>query len=183
MNKHKVKILCIIGAVLLLAALCGTVLAYMFRVTDRIENIFAPAHVDCEVQEKTDTPMTEKNSVTVKNTGNIDAYLRVRFVSYWVRVTDDGKSEIVSKPSEMPKFKIADGWIAGGDDTYYYKSPVPPSQFTNELLAEGEKILLAEQDGYRQVIEVFAEAIQSEPASSVIESWSVALDTEGNILG
>lgn len=183
MNKHKVKILCIVGSALLLAALCGTVLAYMFRVTEPIENIFAPAYVDCEVAEATDSQMTEKSSITVKNTGNIDAYLRVRFVSYWVRVTDDGKPEIVSKPSQMPEFKIADGWIDGGDDTYYYKSPVAPDQFTGELLADGEKIPLAEQDGYRQVIEVFAEAIQSDPASSVVDSWSVTLDADGNIVG
>lgn len=183
MNKRKIKPFYIIGSLVLFVALCGTALAYMFKVTAPINNLFAPAQVDCEVFEKTDAQMTEKNSITVKNTGNIDSYLRVRFVSYWVRITYNDKSEIVSKPSDMPAFEIADGWVSGNDNTYYYKTPVSPSQFTGELLAEGEKISLREEDGYRQVIEVFAEAIQSKPTSTVADSWKVVLDTDGNIVG
>ncbi len=140
--------------------------------------------VDCEVQEKIDSPLTKKESIIVEDTVNIDAYLRVRFVSYWVRVNDaTGGKEIVSKPSEMPEFEISEKWILGKNNTYYYKTPVSPKDFTEELLAPGAVIQLAEEDGYRQVIEVFAEAIQSKPSSYVENSWNVIVDKDGNIVG
>lgn len=140
--------------------------------------------VDCEVQEKIDSPLTKKESIIVEDTGNIDAYLRVRFVSYWVRVNDaTGGKEIVSKPSEMPEFEISEKWILGKNNTYYYKTPVSPKDFTEELLAPGAVIQLAEEDSYRQVIEVFAEAIQSKPSSYVENSWNVIVDKDGNIVG
>ena len=140
--------------------------------------------VDCEVQEKIDSPLTKKESIIVEDTVNIDAYLRVRFVSYWVRVNDaTGGKEIVSKPSEMPEFEISEKWILGKNNTYYYKTSVSPKDFTEELLAPGAVIQLAEEDGYRQVIEVFAEAIQSKPSSYVENSWNVIVDKDGNFVG
>ena len=176
MKKQTSKALILIGAIVLLVAVCGTALAYMFRITETKNNTFTPAEVSCEVHETTDEAVTEKTSVRIKNTGNIDTYLRVRFVSYWV----NDNSQIVSKPSVMPEIQTADGWIAGKDNTYYYKAPVSPGDFTGELLSS--KIDLLEEDGYRQVIEIFAEAIQSKPAASVTESWSVTLDASGNII-
>ena len=176
MKKQTSNALIVIGAIALLVAVCGTVLAYMFRTTEAKDNQFTPAEVSCEVHETTDDAVTEKTSVRIENTSNIDVYLRVRFVSYWV----DDSSNIISKPSAMPKIQTADGWIAGKDNTYYYEAPVSPGDFTGELLSS--KIDLLEEDGYRQVIEIFAEAIQSKPTSSVIESWNVTLDANGNII-
>lgn len=169
----------ILCALALAITLCATVFAYMFKQTEVKNNRFTPAEVSCEVHEETDPGVTEKTSITVKNTSNIDAYLRVRFVSYWVRINDDGTSEIVSKPSVMPEIKINDGWLAGKNNTYYYKNPVSSNDFTEELLSE--KIVLLEEDGYQQVIEVFAEAIQSKPTDVVISSWNVTLDENGLI--
>ena len=180
MKKRTVYALILTVSFVLLSVACVTVFAYMFRKTDMKNNQFTPAVVSCEVHEETDAGVTEKKSVRIKNTGNIHAYLRVRFVSYWIMTTEDGSSEIVSKPSEMPEFQIADGWLAGKDNTYYYKSPVSPDDFTEELLSS--KIILLEEDGYQQVIEIFAEAIQSKPDSAVIESWNVILDANGNII-
>lgn len=176
MRRHTLKTSVLIGAVLLLSALCTTVVAYMFRTTEAKINLFSVATVSCEVQEATDAPVTEKTSITIKNTGNIDAYLRVRFVSYWV----NADLEIVDKPSVMPEIAITDHWILGTANTYYHKKPVAPDDVTGDLLSS--KISLLEEDGYQQVIEVFAEAIQSKPATAVSESWNLTLDTNGNIL-
>lgn len=180
MKKRTGYTLIVIGALALLAVICATVYAYMFRETETKSNLFTPAVISCEVHEVTDASITEKTSVTVKNTGNIGAYLRVRLVSYWVRMAEDGTSEIISKPSVMPEFQMAEGWMAGNDNTYYYKTPVSPDGFTGELLSS--TITLIEEDGYQQVIDIFAEAIQSKPASSVTESWNVQLDANDRIV-
>ena len=164
--------------------LCGTAFAFMFRQTELFENQFDTAVVDCEVHEMLDgsgdyiqgvQSADSKKSITVKNTGNIDAYLRVRFVSYWI----DANGNIVAKTSQMPMIPQTADWILGSDYTYYYKKAVAPGAFTEELLQKS--IVLATSDeGYFQVVEVFADAIQSLPETAVEESWKVTV--ENNVI-
>lgn len=186
MKNRKKYSLILIAFLLALFIVCGTVLAYMFKQSEYKDNQFNPAEVSCEVHEVTDSNIpsrvTEKSSIKLKNTGNIDAYLRVRFVSYWVQTASDGSTKIASKPSVMPEFEIADGWIKGSNDTYYYQKPVAPGKLTYELLASESVIHLTEEDGYLQVVEVFAEAIQSKPEKAVTNRWNVELDVNGNII-
>ena len=175
MRKNKRLITIVTALVLLGLVLCGTVISYMFHISEQKDNLFTPAEVSCEVLEEFADNKT-KSSIVVENTSNIAAYLRLRLVSYWV----DGDGNIVAKPSQMPSFTIANGWRAGPDDTYYYISPIKPEDKTPNLLADGQKIVLKQEDGYSQVVEVFAEAIQSKPVDAV-ENWGVTLDDNGII--
>lgn len=159
----------------LLILLCGTTFALMLRQTDTLDNQFKPAIVSCAVAESFDG--TVKTSIAVKNTSNIDAYLRLRLISYWV----DSKGNIVSKSSQMPSVSVADGWVKGSDNTYYYSQPVAPNEPTPNLL--DKKITLVQENEYLQVVEVFADAIQSKPTDAVIESWHVTLDSNKHITG
>lgn len=163
-------IIVVIGAL----AICGTVIAYMFKQTGIRDNKFTPAEVACEVAESFDGE--NKTAIAVKNTGTIKAYLRVRLVTYWV----DGSGNVISKTAAMPTFTVADGWILGQNDTYYYKSAVLPNITTPSLLAS-PITLQKDANGNLQVVEVFAEAIQSEPTKAVTNSWGVTLDASGNI--
>ena len=176
MNKRRISRVLLIASFAVVLILCGTVLAYMFRQTERIDNEFTPAHVSCKVVEEFDG--VQKTSIKIKNTGNIDSYLRVRLVSYWV----DADGNIAPKPSEMPEIALASGWIKGENNTYYYQQPVAPEQLTETLLSA--PIILEEKDenGYMQVLDVFAEAIQRKPHSAVIGSWGVTIDSNGNIV-
>lgn len=178
MKKRKILSIILIAALIVDVLLCGTVIAYMFRQTEYKDNQFTPAQVSCSVSELFDG--VKKTSIQVQNTGNIDAYLRVRLVSYWVRITENGMTEIVAKPSVMPQINIASGWIPGSNNTYYYQSAVDPNAFTGNLLSSAIQ-LEKDDDGYLQVIEVFAEAIQSEPKNAVTDSWRVTVDSNGNI--
>lgn len=173
MKKYKFLSVTLIVALVIILVFFGSVIAYMFRQTEYKDNEFTPAEVSCEVGETFNG--TEKTSIKVKNTGNVDAYLRVRFVSYWV----DSAGNILAKPSEMPAISMAAGWIADADGTFFYQSPVAPNELTEELLS-ANVVLSAEGDAL-QVLEVFAEAIQSEPTDAVVQSWGVTLDASGNI--
>lgn len=185
MNKRKICSYIVMISLSMLVIFCGTVTAYMITRTEFRENRFTPAQVSCMVDEETDADqaaggMTKKTSITIQNTGNIDAYLRIRFVSYWVQ-NKDGNTEIVGKASVMPTIDYnTTDWIRGAQDTYYYISPVAPDTSTGELL--NSPIELDEKDGYKQVVEVFAEAIQSLPTGAVTNSWNVTLDASGHIL-
>lgn len=171
--KRNALIRMIIVLSVLLALLCGTTFALMFRQTQLLDNQFDAAFVDCVVEESFND--SQKSSITVKNTGNTDAFLRLRLVTYWI----DSNGNIVSKPSRTLKVSLADGWVAGSDNTYYYAHPVAPQAFTPNLLKEN--LTLVEEDGYFQVVEVFADAIQSKPDRAVTGSWGVTLE-EGAII-
>jgi hypothetical protein len=85
-----------------------------------------------------------------------------------IAVDKDGN--IISKPSQMPDLSKADGWIAGTGNTYYYSKPIAPGDSTPNLLAAAlnlEKL---------QVVEVFADAIQSKPPEAVTKSWRVTIE-------
>ena len=174
MKRKILKIVILILSIILLL-LCGTAFALMYRQTQPLNNQLEAAFVACDVEE--DFNGETKTSIAIKNTGNIDAYLRVRLVSYWV----DADGNIVAKPSAMPEINMAAGWIKGANNTYYHTKPVSPAAYTGSLLSSPIN-LEKDENGYLQVIEVFAEAIQSEPRNAVTGSWGVTVDSNGNIV-
>lgn len=177
-SKGKHALLFVLVLVVFVAAASVT-LAYLFKKTPEVKNDFIPASVTCEVAEAFNGSV--KSSIKVKNTGNIDAYLRVRLVSYWV----DGDGKIVGKPSVMPTVLYdSANWIMGQDScVWYYTSPVAPNMLTGHDLLTApvtlEKSTYNGADVY-QVVQVMAEAIQSVPADAVTDSWGVTL-SEGII--
>jgi len=103
---------------------------------------------------------------------------RVTFL-WWSESDGAGGYNTIGIPSEMPAFTLGEDWIKGSDDTYYYRLPVAPNASTKDLL--GSDMTLTEKQGYLQVVDVFAEAIQSLPEEAVTTSWKVTLDDDGNI--
>ena len=179
--KRKTLIRIVIVLAVVLVLLCGTSVALMFRQTSLMTNAFETAIVDCVVYEETDSGSVaamKKSSIKVRNTGNIPAYIRLRFVSYWV----DADGNIVGKASEMPDIPFDENAWFEKNGMYYCRTPIDPDAFTPELLQDTKNIVLRadEETGYRQVVEVFADAIQSEPDIAVIGSWRVNV-SDGNL--
>lgn len=156
----------------LIVGVTGTVFAYMFKRTEFKENSLIPAKVSCALDEAFDG--TQKTNITVKNTGNIDAYIRVRLVTYWEK---DG--EIAAKPSKTLSVTPNANWVPGTNNTYYYELPVEPNGVVDLI---NTPITLIEEDGYKQVVDVFAEAIQSLPTDAVTNSWGVTVNGDGSII-
>ena len=189
------RILVVLLAVLALFSSIGSVGAYMRKQTQVVSSVYIPGTVSCTVHE-TLTGKTEKRSITVENTGSITSYIRVRLVTYWV----DSHGDIMYKASSnlnMDSIYNTTDWIkAPNEDLFYYKYPVAPDgntgDVTADLLKNGSVITLQRDnngtnsdtsDDLRQVVEVFAEAIQSEPTKAVTEAWKVTIDSSGNITG
>lgn len=182
MKNEKIRFLPVfLVALLVLTMASGSVFAYMKAKTPVVENMIVPASVNCEIKETFTN--NEKTSIKVKNTGNIEAYLRICFVTYWVNTDENDNEIIVSEPSKnITDFPFDDKkWKKGSNNIYYYTEAIAPGAEI-EFLKNGEKIILeVDANGNRQVIEVFAEAIQSLPAEAVTESWGVTLDENGLI--
>lgn len=153
----------------------------MYHKTEMITNEFGRAIVACEVVESFNTSSGVKSSIKVKNTGNIDAYLRVSLVSWW----EDVNGNIVGKPSEMPSFEYdATKWKKqSAEHIYYYTSVVNPDSTTEELFTSSMTLGTDTYNGKNvyQVVKVFAEAIQSAPSDAVTSAWKVSVASDGMI--
>lgn len=174
MNKRRIISVFLIILILACAAV-SSVIAYMFKEAETPSIPFVPARAECEVSES--FIANTKNEMFVKNSGNVSAYVRVRFVSYWV----DSDGERVYRTSPDVTFNYnSELWLKDDEnDTYYYRFPLTVGGSTPDLLLSD--IVLLEQDGYYQVIDVIAEAIQSEPADAASESWQVVVSADGMI--
>ncbi len=143
--------------VLLALALTGATLAYLITHTDPVPNRFTPAHVSCTVTEDFDG--TTKKNVNVTNTGDIDAYLRVKLVTY--RVNDDGQHiGGSSHPRLHPRRRLGKVWRL-----LLLHLPVAPGQQPETPLIDSLTLTGSyyDADGGKQALEIMAEAIQSAP--------------------
>lgn len=156
-------------------AISGTV-AYLVTKSEPVENKFTPSHVACQVTEDFDG--TTKSNVNVTNTGDTDAYIRVKLVSY--RVNAQGQH--IGGTAAVPSFTPGENWKLHTDGYYYYTLPVAPGEEPKADLIGSIDLTGSydDADGGSQVIEVMAEAIQSGPAYAVGQSWGVSI-TPGNV--
>lgn len=114
------KIALLVLAFLLIAsaAVSGT-LAYLVADTVDVKNEFTPSNVACKVTETFDG--NTKKNVYVTNTGDTEAYIRVKLVTY--RVNDEGQH--IGGTATIPDFTPGENWKEFGG-YYYYTLPVAP---------------------------------------------------------
>lgn len=165
----------LLSLLLLVALTVGGTLAFLVTQDDPVENTFLPSQVSCSVKEEFDG--TVKSNVNVQNTGDTDAYIRVKLVSY--RVNEEGQH--IGGIAEIPAFAPGANWVEY-EGYYYYTLSVAPNGKPASDLIDSITLIEAYQDadGGRQVIEVMAEAIQSGPAEAVGRSWGVTI-SEGQV--
>lgn len=188
--------LVIVNALLLIPAIN----AYMFKRVSTQKNTFEVADIfttDPVVETVTNMKLgteevTAKESIKIKNTGNVPEYLRIKLITYW----EDSKGNIVGRASEDLDFEASSDWIYDiKNDVYYYKYVVNPGDKTNEFLGTNQRIIMKHVEetveyqsitityDYYQVVEVHVEGIQANPATAVETRWGVTLDANGVITG
>ena len=158
-----------LAILLLLTLSISSVFGFMLSRSDTIENNFEAASPSCQIVESFNG--NQKTSVQIQNTSNIACYMRLRMVTHWV----NDQNEIVGQPTEQLVVDFDNSqWIRTGN-TFVYKNPVQPKDFSAELLKS--PLVLEEKTvdevHLRQVVEIFAECIQAEPKDAVKESWNV----------
>lgn len=164
-SRFAISVVCL--ALILFCGIGGT-LAFIIDYTPSIVNKFQESHVACAVSEEFESNI--KKNVNVTNTGDAEAYIRVKLISY--RVNEMG--EHIGGLAEIPSFSLGSGWELIGD-CYYYKYPVSAGKAPESPLIGESGIALTGDysypDGGKQVIEIMAEAIQSKPMDAVKEAW------------
>ena len=155
----------LLATVMLFALAVGGTIAWLIDKDSPLVNTFDPSKVTCEVQEKFDGKV--KSDVNVKNTGDIDAFIRVKLVTY--RTNDQGQH--IGGTASLPAFTLGTGWVKYGD-YYYYTLPVAPKEKPEaDLISSITLESYTDVDGGHQAIDVMAEAIQSVPEDAVKAAW------------
>ena len=166
----------VIATVLLLALAIGGTLAWLSTKDAPIQNKFLPTKVTCEVMETFNGSTGVKSNVNVKNTGTINAFIRVKLVTY--RTNDQGQH--IGGTASLPNFTLGKGWVKYGD-YYYYTLPVAPKEKPEaDLISSITLESYTDVDGGHQAIDVMAEEIQSEPARAVGQAWGVSI-SQGSV--
>ncbi|MCI8949801.1 MAG: hypothetical protein HFG49_07120 [Lachnospiraceae bacterium] len=165
-------LLAMITVMLLGASATGTSLAYLAAGTNEITNQFEGAAVKGAVEESFNNFI--KKDVTVKNTGDTDAYVRVALIPNWV----DSKGEIYRETPKAEDYKLVisegNGWSLGSDGFYYYTQKVDPGAHTTVLVELCEPSAEKKDENGNQLqfqLHVAASLIQARPDQAVIEAW------------
>ena len=182
---NKKRLISLIVVLTLVATLIPTVYAYMIHKSQTVANNFIPGKVTCDIEEKmVDSIKTE---IKVKNTGNVDAYIRVRLVFHW----EDSKGYPVARDMNPATVHCNDEWLEDEDEyTYYYIDRVAPGESTPNLLKDPftmdavKEVVNGVDYYYYPVMEVLAEAIQADGKiddnPAVTNAWGVTI-TDGVI--
>ncbi len=176
-KKHKKALIITLVSLCAIACTAGGVFAYLVASTDTLSNIFVPAKVTCEIRETFENGV--KENVCVKNTGNVDAFIRAAVVVTFE--ADDGKV-LATAPVEGVDYTVdwnTYDWAPGSDGYWYHKKPVSPEELTAELIRTATAI--SAPDGYRLNIRIIATAVQSNPENAVKDAWGISL-TDGELI-
>lgn len=147
---RKRRMALILSLVLILTAVIGGTAAYFIDSALSISH-FSVGEVSCSVAIAEDN-----SSVTVTNTGNVPACVRVAVVANWVN--DDGIH--YTQPTLTC---TSDDWTKN-DGIYYYNSVVPVDGYVTLSFTSDDTA----PDGYTLQIQALAEAIQENAAA---EAW------------
>ena len=177
---RKVKLIVIISAIfLILSTATGVTLAYILRGTPPVENSFDPVHVSCLVEEEFDGKT--KSNVKIKNTSDINAYVRATYIVMWMNEDGSVLSQAPVLDVDYTVTKGSDKWVLGSDGFYYYTSSLLPNVSSDILIKEIKPTENAPK-GYFLSVHVAATAIQAEPTNAVTEAWNAVVSSNGTLV-
>lgn len=174
LNRKK-GILLLTAAVLILVCGVGGTLAYLITQTAPVTNTFTPAYVTSQVIEPDWTNgNTEKKNVTIKNAGNVSAYIRAAIVITWKDADGNTMPTVPALGTDYTLNINTTDWSQSGG-YYYYKDKVAAGGSTTNLIIKCES-KGTYTDGRSLCVEVIGSAIQAEGmgATSALDAFTKA---------
>lgn len=167
----------VLATVTLLALAVGGTIAWIKADTTPVQNTFTYANVTTTVEEKLEDNV--KKDVKAGNTGDIDAFIRIKLVPY----RTNAERQRIGGDATLDSFTIGADWKYY-NGFYYYTKPVAPGDYTGFLTREIVLKTYTDADGGYQSLDVMAEAIQSTPEAAVKDAWGdvFSIDANGNLV-
>jgi hypothetical protein len=169
-----------VAALLVVILIAGVTLAWLEAQSEPLLNTFGTAEITCTVVE-TFSDGT-KSDVSIRNTGTMDAYIRVALIPVW----KDG-SQIAGLPASLNDCTMewsggyGSVWVVGTDGYYYCKQPVPAGACTPLLI---DKCTASPHGNYLFELQISAQAVQALPSTAVTSAWDSgvsAVKTDGTL--
>lgn len=167
----------VISVCLLLITAVGLTAAWLTAQSALMSNGFQKSQVTCNIED--DFNGTIKSDVRIRNTGSIDAYIRVALVPVW----KDGEN-IVGLTASLEDANVVMGagfntaWVKGADGYYYCTTPVPDGEVTPVLI---DSCTVKTKNGYRFELQIAAQALQALPATAVERVWGCIVRSDGKL--
>ena len=174
--KSKLKLIIFTFALVVLIG-AGVTVSYILVSAPPIENEFEIISVSCLVEREDD----ETQNISIKNTGDIPAYLRAIVIVNFV--SEESGNIHATSPVANVDYSITLGserWVPGSDGYYYYLDDVTAQTSSEVLISELEEITDA-PDGYKLSVTVLAQAVQAEPDKAVQALWGVGVLEDGSL--
>ena len=167
----KKRNLIIILSILLLITVSTTIAFLSKKAT--IDNSFILGTVSTQVDETFENNV--KEDVSIKNTGNVDSYIRAFIL---ISYKDEDGVILTDTPILNTDYSMtisnSTNWIySNTDGFYYYKLPVEPNNNTDILIDECRE--LQSHNGKILNVDIITESIQATPADAVEEAWGVSI--------
>lgn len=176
LNRKSKPLVLIVAMALVATMAIGGTMAWFQVNSDKLTNAFTPGEVGGEVVEDFTPGGGVKSNVAVKNTGNVEAYVRVALVPTW----QDESGNILPETASIENlsFTPGSGWFVK-DGFYYYKNKVAASATTANL---ADRITVTgAPEGARMNLQILTEVIQANPADAVTESWGIMPNSDGTL--
>ncbi|MGI5893414.1 MAG: hypothetical protein ACOX6P_02370 [Candidatus Merdivicinus sp.] len=182
-NSRKKLLAAILSTALICAVGVGGTVAWLHDATEPLVNTFDLANPDGEISEEMGA--TKKN-VFIKNTGEVDAYIRVALTPIFLDEDGNIANEPVEAPTNLTQTTYNGYSINWGDTSdwfynggyFYYKYPVEAKTGqTSNLIDE---CTANPQDGLTFELDVSAQLIQYQPEEAVENSWKVEVGNGEN---
>lgn len=176
----------LISLILVICVAVGGVLALLTFTTNSIKNVFDPSQVTTTVDEKFDGEV--KQEVSIKNTGNTDAWIRAAVVITWKDEDGNvyGKAPVAGTDYTI-EYDLNNGWKLGNDGFYYWTKPVKPVTKAPNDCNTGVLIKSCSPvkpstapDGYSLSVEIIGSGLQSVPARVFNSNWSTSSGLKAN---
>lgn len=170
-----------LSLLLVIGMVVGGTVAWLSTKSAPITNTFLPSKVACQVQEEFNSTTGVKTNVNVENTGDTQAFIRVKLVTY--RTNDQGQH--IGGTASLPTFTLGANWVSY-DGYYYYTLPVAPGERPETNLTDSMTLTgsYPDTDGGKQAVDVMAEAIQSVPEDAVQDAWGdgFSINADGSLI-
>ena len=168
--KKKRNLIIILSILLLITV--STTIAFLSK-KSTIDNNFILGTVSTQVDETFENNV--KEDVSIKNTGNVDSYIRAFIL---ISYKDEDGVILTDTPILNTDYSMtisnSTNWIySNTDGFYYYKLPVEPNNNTDILIDECRK--LQSHNGKILNVDIITESIQATPADAVEEAWGVSI--------